>query len=131
MATSNQENKLYRIPEQGKVAGVCAGLAEHFGWEVWLVRIIALSAFLLTGWFFGVVFLLYVIGWVLLDKKPRELPLSRPELKTKVWQAGESPREAFRDVSSRFRSLDLRLQQMERYVTSDAYALRREIDNLK
>ncbi len=131
MNTGNRANKLYRIPEQGKVAGVCAGLAEHFGWEVWLVRIIALSAFILTGWFFGVVFLLYVIGWVLLDKKPRELPHSRPELKTKVWQAGESPRAAFRDVSSRFRSLDLRLQQMERHVTSDGYNLRREIDNLK
>ncbi|GAA4871985.1 envelope stress response membrane protein PspC [Ferrimonas pelagia] len=127
---NDQSPPLYRIPEQGKIAGVCAGLAERFSLEVWLVRIVALSALLLTG-IFSFVLLMYVVGWVLLDKKPREEPMHRPDVKSKVWQAGESPRNAFRDVNSRFRSLELRLQQMERHVTSDAYSLRREIDNLK
>ncbi|SHI08265.1 envelope stress response membrane protein PspC [Ferrimonas marina] len=126
----NNTIPLYRIPEQGKIAGVCAGLAERFSLEVWLVRIVMLSALILTG-IFSFVLLLYVVAWVLLDKKPREEPLHRHDVKTKVWQAGESPRSAFREVNSRFRALELRLQQMERYVTSDSYNLRREIDNLK
>lgn len=131
MNNRNQDStKLYRIPEQGKVAGVCAGLAERFQFEVWLVRIVVLSAMLLTG-VFGLVMLMYIVAWVLLDKKPSTRHEHRPEVKTKIWQAGESASEAVRDINGRFRSLELRLRGLEKYVTSDAYALKREIDNLK
>ncbi|MGL5769984.1 MAG: PspC domain-containing protein, partial [Plesiomonas shigelloides] len=34
---------LYRYPREGKVAGVCAGLAHYFGIEVWLVRIMVIT----------------------------------------------------------------------------------------
>ncbi|WP_298441949.1 envelope stress response membrane protein PspC [uncultured Ferrimonas sp.] len=130
MNTNNQKEPLYRIPSQGKVAGVCAGIAERFNLEVWLVRIVTLSAMILTG-VFSFVLLGYVVAWVLLDKKPEAQPIHRAEVKTKVWQAGESPRNAFRDINSKFRSLELRIRNLERFVTSDAYHLGREIDNLK
>ena len=60
-----KSTELYRIPERGKLAGVCAGLGERFGIEVWLIRIGAVSAF-----FLGVPFVpvLYVAAWLLLDK---------------------------------------------------------------
>ncbi|MEV8877394.1 PspC domain-containing protein, partial [Mesorhizobium ciceri] len=45
-------NTLYRDPENGRIAGVCAGLANHFGMETWLVRILTVSAFLLGFGFF-------------------------------------------------------------------------------
>jgi phage shock protein PspC (stress-responsive transcriptional regulator) len=32
-----------------KIAGVCAGIAEHFGWDVTIVRIAYLVAAFLTG----------------------------------------------------------------------------------
>ncbi|WP_133152586.1 PspC domain-containing protein, partial [Vibrio sp. 10N.261.52.A1] len=35
---------LYRDPINGKLSGVCAGLANYFGLEVWLVRIMVISA---------------------------------------------------------------------------------------
>ncbi len=38
---------LYRIPQSGKVAGVCAGIADYFNFETWLVRVAAASIFLL------------------------------------------------------------------------------------
>lgn len=42
---------LYRDPINGKLSGVCAGLANYFGLEVWLVRIMVISAALLGGSF--------------------------------------------------------------------------------
>ncbi|MBY6186000.1 envelope stress response membrane protein PspC [Marinobacter hydrocarbonoclasticus] len=128
--STNGKKELYRIPEQGKVAGVCAGLAEYFNLEIWLVRIVVLSAIILTG-VFSFALLLYIVAWVLLDKKPAAQSLHRSELKTKVWQAGDSPRQAIREISTRFRSLELRLRALEQHVTSDSYSLKREIDNLK
>ncbi|QIZ75828.1 envelope stress response membrane protein PspC [Ferrimonas lipolytica] len=127
---SNNTESLYRIPAKGKVAGVCAGVAERFNLEVWLVRIVAFSALILTG-IFSFVLLGYIVAWVLLDKKPEQLQSHGAEVKTKIWQAGESPRVVFRDINSKFRSIELRIRNIERHVTSDAYALGREIDGLK
>jgi len=31
-------NNLYRLPDEGYVAGVCAGLAQRFDWNVWALR---------------------------------------------------------------------------------------------
>ena len=48
-------------PQQGRViAGVCAGLAQHFGWNVTALRLVWLLLFL----FAGVGGLLYVILWI-------------------------------------------------------------------
>ncbi|WP_028116923.1 envelope stress response membrane protein PspC [Ferrimonas senticii] len=130
MNNSNHKQPLYRIPAEGKIAGVCAGFAERFNLEVWLVRIVAFSALILTG-VFSFVLLGYVVAWVLLEKKPQVGGQHRTEVKTKVWQAGESPRNAFRELNSRFRSIELRIRNLEQHVTSDSYNLSREINNLK
>lgn len=44
------------------IAGVCAGLADYFGMDVSLMRIIWAIAFLV----FGTGFLFYVILWIVL-----------------------------------------------------------------
>ena len=33
---------LYKIPDEGILLGVCAGIADHFGLFTWMVRVIAL-----------------------------------------------------------------------------------------
>lgn len=123
---------LYRIPQQGKIAGVCAGVADYFGFETWLVRVVAVSIFLLGG--SGIIFILYVALWMILDVKPASTKvhddISEIEVKRKVWQAGEPAKQALADVNSRFRSLESRLRSLERYVTSDNYDLKRQINNL-
>lgn len=59
-------NKLYRIPSEGKIGGVAAGLAEHFGTDVALLRILLLLTFFFAH---GVpVVLFYIILWVVLPK---------------------------------------------------------------
>ena len=44
---STVKKELLRDDRNGKIAGVCAGLADYFGWELWLVRVVALASVLL------------------------------------------------------------------------------------
>jgi phage shock protein PspC (stress-responsive transcriptional regulator) len=60
------EKKLYRDEYHKKIAGVCAGLAEYFGVDVSVVRLI----FVLTCIFHGGGLLVYVILWIVLPKRP-------------------------------------------------------------
>lgn len=43
--------KLYRLPKEGKVAGVCAGLAEYLEFDVTLVRLVFVVLTLASGGF--------------------------------------------------------------------------------
>lgn len=53
------ENKtLYRLPKSGKIFGVCAGLAEYFGMDVVLMRVIFVVLGFITG---GVMVLAYIV----------------------------------------------------------------------
>ena len=124
---------LYRIPQSGKVAGVCAGIADYFNFETWLVRVSAASIFLLGGG--GPVLFIYILLWVILDSKPgTERSDAKAhkdiEIKQKVWQAGEPAKMALRDVIDKFRGLERRLQKLECHVTSDNFDLKQEINNL-
>jgi phage shock protein PspC (stress-responsive transcriptional regulator) len=47
------------------IAGVCAGLAQHFGWSVTVMRLVWLLAFLL----FGVGLVAYVILWIVMPNE--------------------------------------------------------------
>jgi phage shock protein PspC (stress-responsive transcriptional regulator) len=53
-------------PKQGRViAGVCAGLAERFGWNANLVRLLFLLSCLLPG----PQFVIYIVLWVLMPTR--------------------------------------------------------------
>lgn len=123
---------LYRIPQDGKIAGVCAGIAEYFNSEVWLVRVVAVSIFLLGG--SGVILVIYIAMWMILDIKPRSQQHAENykdiEVKKKVWQAGEPAKQALFDVNRQFSTLEMRLQRLEKHVTSDTFDLKRQINNL-
>lgn len=69
---------LSRMPKQGKIFGVCAGLADYFDMDVTLIRVLFVVATLFSG--FGVV--LYLILAVVLPvnnegEKPFEEKLTR------------------------------------------------------
>jgi phage shock protein PspC (stress-responsive transcriptional regulator) len=54
-------------PRHGKVvAGVCAAVAQRFGWSPTLVRVAFVISFALPG----PQILLYVLGWALIPKAP-------------------------------------------------------------
>lgn len=51
-------------------------------------------------------------------------------VKSKVWQAGEPPKQAFIDIKQRFEKNETRLRKMETYVTSTEFQLNRELSKL-
>lgn len=125
-----QRRTLMRDKAKGKIAGVCAGIAEYFNIEVWLVRIIAVTALIFSSSFVAVI---YIAMWFILDEKksnPADQPSHHLGVKTKVWQAGEPPQRAFREINQEFNELEQSLQRIERYITSNAYKIDRELDRL-
>lgn len=62
--TADRPREMYRLPARGKVAGVCAGIAEYFRLPVWPVRLAFVA---LTLMFVGTGIMAYAIGWFLLE----------------------------------------------------------------
>ncbi|MCW1908644.1 MAG: PspC domain-containing protein [Candidatus Saccharibacteria bacterium] len=64
--TSWKDKRLYKISEQGKIAGVCAGLSEYFELDVTLIRLAMVASIFIGG--AGIVF--YIIAALVMpDKK--------------------------------------------------------------
>ncbi len=55
----------FRAADGGKVFGVCAGIADHFGWSRTVVRLIALVALV---FFFPAVLIVYLLAALLMDR---------------------------------------------------------------
>ena len=134
MSPSNREERnLYRDPQQGKIAGVCAGLADYFGLETWIVRLLAISGLIFAGF---ITFTAYVAAWLLLDKKPvalyqsDEADLAEVRMKARSWQAGITPHQALGRVAQELDAIEPRLQRMEKLVTSKEFNLQREFSKL-
>ncbi|KAA9111528.1 PspC domain-containing protein [Microbacterium rhizomatis] len=59
-------NALIR-PRQGRVlAGVCAAVANRFGWNTAVVRVLTVIGVV----FFGVSILVYILLWILIPQEP-------------------------------------------------------------
>lgn len=121
---------LYRYPREGKVAGVCAGLAHYFGIEVWLVRIMVITVFLFGG--AGIVILAYLAAWLFMDKYTGESEAiyEEPTLKSKTWQAGESAHRRIQTLDQEFSELETQLRRLEGYVTSETFKVRNKFRQL-
>jgi phage shock protein C len=122
-------NKLYRNPRRGMIFGVCAGIAEYFGFDVTVTRVLVV-----IGMFFAfpVICGAYLILGLLLpvrahtgsgEERERSSPLER--------QVRSSPHDTLANIRYRFRDLDARLQRLEKYVTSNRYKLDREFRSLE
>ena len=120
--------RFYRDKRNGKVMGVCAGIADYTGFDVSLVRVCFLAAVFMSG---GSVLPFYFIaGWVA-PAKPSELEYYDREDR-QFWQGVRaSPARSARDIRSRFRDIDRRLADIESYVTTENRSLAREIEQLR
>lgn len=115
--------QLYRISEEGKIAGICAGLADYFGIDVTIVRI---GWFLALFPFWWLMITAYVGLWVFLRPRPREL--YRDEAEEEFWSdVKRKPKITIANLHLRFRKLEHRLQAMESEVTSAQYRFDQEL----
>lgn len=118
--------KLYRDVEHGKIAGVCAGLADYFSIDVTIVRIAVVIAGL-TFTFLTIV--AYVSAAIFLKPKPANLYEDAED--EAYWRRyRKSPRNTLAEARNRFRKLEHKLRKMESYVTSSKFSLDREFEKI-
>lgn len=118
---------LYRDKHNGKLMGVCAGIADYTGINVFWVRMAAfLSIFMLSG----MTILAYLAAGVLLNKKPPYL--YRDASEQKYWQGvRQSPKRTAREIRANFRDIDRRLAAVEHHYVSSNPRLTAEIERLR
>ena len=120
--------RFYRDKRNGKLFGVCSGIADYTGFDVSLVRVCFLAAVFMSG---GSVLPFYFIASLVTPTKPREFELADRE-ERQFWQGVRaSPTRTARDIRSRFKDIDRRLADIESYVTTENRSLAREIDQLR
>ena len=120
--------RFYRDKRNGKLMGICAGIADYTGFDVNLVRVCFLAAVFMSG---GSILPFYFIAGFVTPVRPYSFASEDREDK-QFWQGVRaSPARAARDISSRFRDLDRRLADIESYVTTENRSLAREIEQLR
>ena len=98
--------ELMRDPERGKIGGVCAGLANYFGVETWVVRLIAITGLIFLP---SVVFPAYWIAFFIMDKpgaKRRPRRRSRRRRQRDRARGGQSFPNEKQDVQAAFEDWD-------------------------
>ena len=120
--------RFYRDKRNGKLFGVCAGIADYTGFDVSLVRVCFLAAMFMSG---GGILPFYFIAALVTPTKPVSLErVDREE--QQFWQGVRaSPARAARDISSRMKDIDRRLADIESYVTTENRTLAQEIEQLR
>jgi phage shock protein C len=123
-----RRTRFYLDKRNKRFMGVCAGIADYFGWDLTLVRIATLSGILLSG---GNLLLVYLAaGWIA-DPKPSMLYNESLEDKQFWKNVRVAPQRTVRDVHASFRESDRRLRDIEAYVTSSNSRLSAEIEQLR
>lgn len=108
----SMKKKLWRIPQQGKIKGVCAGLAHFLGVPVRLVRLIVVLS-LIFGLFIFTVLTYFILGWWL-DPMPEAIEAAERQPDT---------RRLLNQLSHQMQRDEENLRQIERYVTSETFSV--------
>ena len=124
---TSKHTTLYRDKANGKLLGVCAGIADYTGINVMWVRIAALLLIPMIG---PIVLGAYFVSGLMLNKKPPHLYVDADE--QKYWQrVRQSPKRTAREIRSRFRDIDRRLAEVETYYVTSNPRLSAEIERLR
>jgi len=135
-ATTSQ-GRFTRNADRAVLGGVCAGIADYFGFNLRVTRLLAIIAFFVA---MPVTILTYIAVVLLVPaesagysrKVDREIRRKRRRMSRRERReaAEEARREAADALGERARSLDERLARVEKYVTSSRYNLDKEFRNL-
>lgn len=137
----------YRNADRAVLGGVCAGFAEYFGFNLRVIRFLAILAFI----FAMPMAVITYLAMVLLiparstggdrehvrrkacrrEKRKARKHARREAKRDAERREREAPAAAANKIRERTRELDKRLARIEKYVTSSRYQLDREFQNLK
>lgn len=124
---NSPRTRFYLDKADGKFLGVCAGIADYTGVDVFWVR---LGAVLLTLMGVGIIIPAYLLIGIFADKQPQALYGDREE--QRFWQGvRQSPQRTAREVRNKMRDIDRRLANVENYYVSGNAKLADEIERLR
>lgn len=126
-SASTFDRRFVRRGDKAVLGGVCAGLADYFGFNLKVTRILAVIGFLMNP---PLAALAYIAVVVLIPARAADESVTRvdPAFRQSL---RSSPAQTMTDVRRRFQSLDRRLARLEKYVTSSRYQLDREFRDLQ
>lgn len=126
-SASTIERRFVRSADNAMLGGVCAGLADYFGFNLKATRVLAAIGFLMNPPLAALGYIAVVIlipAKPTTDKNAKVDPAFRQSFRS-------SPAQTMSDMRRRFQSLDRRLARLEKYVTSSRYQLDREFRDLQ
>ncbi len=125
---NKRPTKLFKLPQEGRIAGVCAGVGDYFDVKPGVVRFLTIVAAIFTS--FVPVIILYAVLAMILDAKPYDL--YEDEREEEFWkQTRKAPDYTAAELRRRFRDIERRTTDMEAYMTSKRFRLEREIRELQ
>ena len=124
--TSTGHRRFYRNADKAVLAGVCAGFADYFGFNLRVTRVLVVIAFFMAMPMTVLIYLGTVLIVPSVSSNSRRAAVD-PDFRRAV---RASPQQTLSDVRRRFQSLDRRMARLEKYVTSSRYQLDREFRNL-
>jgi phage shock protein C len=74
-AAAPSPSRLVRPIHGRMIAGVCAGLAQAYGWDVALVRVLTVLGFFFSG---GLVLIAYLACWIGIPEEQMHIPPAYP-----------------------------------------------------
>ncbi len=132
---SESHKRFRRNKIDGVVGGVCAGIGDYLNVDPIIVRIFTVISFFVTGF---ITFWVYLGFWMFTpsDKRApyrREYRQARKAQRRHKANSAEPLRTTttYRDVKGKFRSLETRLQDLEKSITSSEWQLRRDFRDLE
>jgi phage shock protein C len=121
--------RLYKSREDRLLFGVCAGLADYFGFDVTITRVVAILALIV---FPPSTLIGYIVLAILLPKSPRRTAYPRDEDADRLQRSVRAaPHATLDQIRHRFREIDGRIQRLEKYLTSNRFKLDREFEALR
>jgi phage shock protein C len=108
------------------IGGVCAGLADYFGFNLKATRVLAVVSLIMA---MPITLLAYFGAVLLIPASPDD---SRRSVHDEDFRRAmrSAPAQTLGDVRRRYQSLDRRLARLERYVTSSRFNLDQEFRKL-
>ena len=119
--------RFYRDKRNGKIFGICAGIADYTGIDVMWIRLAAIALTMMGG---GILIPLYFVAMMLAGSKPDHLYVDHSE--QRFWQrVRQSPARSARDVRASLRDVDRRLAEVEAHYVTNNPRLADEIERLR
>lgn len=118
--------RFYRNKAEGRIMGVCAGIADYTGVDALWIRVAFVVLTLMMGW----PLVAYLAIGFIAEKKPLALYADKQE--EKFWQGvRQSPGRSAREVRAKLKGIDRRLARVEEHYVTGNRALANEIESLR